>query len=796
MENVHFIGIGGIGMSGLAAILLEKGNSQVSGSDLAQNANILRLQNQGAKIVQGHSAVHLPDNATIIVSSDIPKDNPELQRAKRENRTIKHRSDLLLELMQEQEIIIVSGTHGKTTTSALLSHVMAETDPSFAVGGILLNTGTNAKYGKGRFFVAEADESDGTFLKYPYFAAILTNIDSDHLAHYGSFDNLKAAFSQFAAKRPNPELFFYCGDDPILKTLCKDGISYGFSENNVLHITDTSYAEEGIYFSVCYQQKEYKNIFVPLYGKHNVLNSAAVFGMVLALGLSENSIRTSFAQFKGVKKRLERKSCGNQALIFDDYAHHPTAITHTLSAVRQAVGERRIIAIYQPHRPSRMRHCMHELQGSFKQADIIIVTDLYHANEPLSQLDEEIKKIISSSHPGTPYYAFSRNTLVDSIMPILRPHDVAIFLGAGDISAASDQTAERVKHEKLATWKLGVICGGMNGENKISQISGNTFFTHLDKEFYSGTHFYIDTDGHWHLDGNEAGPLMPDHVWKALNECEIFVPALHGPRGEDGTIQGFLETLHKPYVGCLTKACAVAMDKVMTKQILHSIGIPVAPYIALHESEWDGKIEPILESFPGPYYVKPAHLGSSVGIEYVIDTHQLKAAIDKAFSFDEKLIIEQEVRGNEFKVAVLGNDTILAPPPGEVCSSMKFADYSTKYGNNGLPRFTQANLPEELITAVQHYSKQAYRALDCSGLTRMDWFLDEDNQWWFNEAQPFPGFTSTRSFFPTIWQNEGLPMEELIKKLIILSLAKFRKKERKTYQECSLGKQLETLCVL
>lgn len=810
-RSLHFIGIGGIGMSGLATIVLEKGCSAVTGSDLKEGGVIDILKKRGAQVSHGHAKEHLPEAATVVVSTEIPADNPELVEAQRRGMSVIHRSDLLRDLMQGYEVLAVTGTHGKTTTTSLLSHVLFEAgnDPSFAVGGILMNYGSNARHGKGTYFVAEADESDGTFVKYPYAAAIVTNIDTDHIAHYGSFENLEKAFSQFVKKAPSSDRLFFCGDDERLKKFCPRGVSFGVGAANDLRVEQITTTDQGMVFDVRFRRKLFRSIFLPLHGQHNATNAAAVFGLALTLGIPEATIRSALSTFKGVKRRLERKESGNQCLVYDDYAHHPTEIRATIAALRRAVGERRIIAVFQPHRPSRMKHCMHELAATFNEADGIVVTDLYLSNEEETAeiTTDSITTIIKNAHSGIPCYAFPRSGLVDNLLAIVRPHDVVLFLGAGDITKASDDFANRVAATQLEKWKVGIVYGGMNSENKISRVSAGAIYDALDPTLYTPTAFEIDSHGCWHKTQGvereeqlrQTAEPFPKGVWQALQSCDLFIPVLHGAFGEDGTIQGFFEMLHKPYVGCSTASCAVSMDKAMTKQIVQAAGVPVVPYIVVHKGEWKDHAQELLseaaKKLRAPYFIKPAHLGSSVGIERVEKSAGLAQAIERALAFDDKILVEQGVHGREIEFAVFGNDLITIPPPGEVLTGGGFYDYGAKYGKDSMKAVAAAHLTEEQLQEGRSYIRKAYQALDCSGLNRMDCFLDDNGHWYFNEANPFPGFTRI-SLYPSVWQAQGISYSELVNRLIILAFSRFRQKRRLAASATALGKQLEALCAV
>ncbi len=810
-KNVHFIGIEGIGMSGLATILLEKGVCEVSGSDMKAGAMAERLKTLGAKVTAGHAVENLPlCEAKVIVSSEIPQDNPEFAEAKKKGYPILHRSDLLKELMEGYEVLAVTGTHGKTTTTALLSHILYEagSDPSFAVGGIMLNFGTNARYGRGKYFVAEADESDGTFLKYPYIGAIVTNIDTDHLAHFGSIENLEAAFKEFMQKAPDPNMLIFCGDDERLWKLQPNGLSYGFSPRNDIRIESIRACEDGSRFDVRVKGVLYKDIAIQLLGRHNVLNATAVFGLALSLGMRETTIRSAFYSFHGTKRRLEKKEAGSGCLVYDDYAHHPTEIRATLSAIRQAIGERRLVAIYQPHRPSRMRHIAHELEGCFQEAEVVVITDLYLSGEqPEGISTKEIFDIVSRAHPGAQVLYIPRKGLVEGLLKTLRPHDVALFLGAGDITKAADDVGRALKVNPLQKWKVGVVYGGMSSENKISRLSAQAIWEALDRNLYDVTAFELSQNGAWKktqgIEQKEPEErqecLFPKELFEAILEMELFIPVLHGQFGEDGSIQGFFEMLHKPYVGCSFSAAAVAMDKAMTKQIAQSIGIRVVPYMVIDKREWKKRsyelLEETIQRLRAPYFVKPVHLGSSVGIEKVLQEEELREAIDKALCCDERVLVEQTLYGRELEFAAFGNEEVIVPPPAEIITGGRFNDYQAKYGQNCMRVLAKAEISLDKEEEGCALAKKIYLALGCSGLTKIDFFLDEKGYWYLNEVNPFPGFTKNNTY-PSVWKAQGISYQELVNRLVIVAFSRFRKNRRSTSVACQLGKKLETLCVM
>lgn len=432
----HFIGIGGIGMSALARILLQRGIS-VSGSDIASSAITENLKADGAEIFIGHAAENLKEKATVVYNTMIAAENPEYQEAQKKECPLIHRSDLLKELMEGHLPLLVSGTHGKTTTSSLLAHVLSEAglSPSFAIGGVPRSLGSNGSHGKGKYFVAEADESDGSFLKYQGYGAIITNIDNDHIDHWGNEEKLIRGFHQFAQQVKSADHLFYCHDDEKLRALKIRGVGYGFGDKAPLHVTNFHQEEWRNIFDLRFEGRQYTEIEIPLVGGHNVLNAAAVFGLALHLNIGEDQIKKALSVFQGVGRRAEKKGEEKEILVYDDYAHHPTEIFATLHAIKAAIGKRRLVVAFQPHRYSRTKECLDLFPKAFAPADELIVTDIYGAGEkPIEGITTDFlfKKI--SAKCAFPVLYFPRKELVDSLCKRLQKGDLLLTMGAGDIT--------------------------------------------------------------------------------------------------------------------------------------------------------------------------------------------------------------------------------------------------------------------------------------------------------------------------------------------------------------------------
>jgi len=442
----HFIGIGGIGMSALARIALRKGY-RVQGSDAACNANTRSLEKEGAKIFLGHDASQVGEGCIIIHSSSIKKENPEWQKALALNLKILHRSEFLQQLQQGKKSLFITGTHGKTTTTGLLSSVLQESllDPTFVIGGILHPWNTNARLGAGPFFALEADESDGSFLKGEPFGAIVTNLEREHLEYWQTDAALEAGFQQFLQGVKNKDLLFWCQDDLGLRKLRPEGVSYGFSEGASLRALRFEQKGFHLLFDAEFAGKRYETIAVRSIGRYNALNALAVFGLSLRLGIDEGAIRRAMREFGGTGRRMELVGSAAGVDFFDDYAHHPTEIEVTLQALKEAVHPRRLVAVFQPHRYTRVRDLGALFPDSFSAADLLIATDIYGGGEEkIPGVDTAFLLQKIQEKRAVTYIA--REELEGRLLSYLLPGDVLVTLGAGDITYLGRKICQGVSH--------------------------------------------------------------------------------------------------------------------------------------------------------------------------------------------------------------------------------------------------------------------------------------------------------------------------------------------------------------
>lgn len=448
IKKFHFIGIGGVGMSGIAQILLEMGY-EVSGSDLAENKNTELLRKKGAKIYIGHSPENLGDAQVVVYSSAVKEDNPELLEAKRRNIPTIPRGDMLAELFKLKEGIAVSGSHGKTTTTSMIAQILLDAgyDPTVLVGGRLKHLGSNAKLGAGDLLVSEADESDGSFLKLSPAVAVVTNVDKEHLDFYGNFENIKRAFEQFINSVPFYGFAVVNADDPTLREILSRSheriISYSLEGRGILN-AENVYLKEGRYaFGVVYKGKYLGEVHLKIPGRHNVENALAAIGTCLELEVPFESIKKSLENFRNAERRLDLKGYFRGAPVYDDYGHHPTEIRAVINSLREMYPGRRIIVVFQPHRYSRTYHLFKEFVEVLKPLENLIITDIYSAGEKnlYGVSGEELAKACGAK------FLPNKEEVFEELRKIVSEKDVVLFLGAGSISRWCEEFLKAVNEE-------------------------------------------------------------------------------------------------------------------------------------------------------------------------------------------------------------------------------------------------------------------------------------------------------------------------------------------------------------
>jgi UDP-N-acetylmuramate--alanine ligase len=449
--TLHFVGIGGIGMSGIAEVLHTLGYS-VQGSDVVDSANVKRLRDLGVTIHIGHRAENLGEAGVIVTSTAVKSDNPEVQAARQRLIPVVRRAEMLGELMRLKWSIAVGGTHGKTTTTSLVAAVLdaAGLDPTVINGGIINAWGSNARLGGGDWMVAEADESDGTFLKLPATIAVVTNMDPEHLDHYGSFDGLRDAFDAFVANIPFYGFAALCIDHPEVQAMIprvsdRRIVTYGLSPQADIRAVNLVHSAEEVVFDVEVSdrkskvQSTIKGLAMPMLGEHNVQNALAAIAIACEMDIGESVIRRALASFKGVKRRFTRVGDVGGITIIDDYGHHPVEIAAVLKTARAAVSSStggKVIAVVQPHRYTRLRDLFEEFCRCFNDADAVIVADVFEAGEePIEGIhrDSLVEGLGHHGHRNVLPLA-AASDLAGVINGLAKPGDMVVCLGAGDIT--------------------------------------------------------------------------------------------------------------------------------------------------------------------------------------------------------------------------------------------------------------------------------------------------------------------------------------------------------------------------
>lgn len=447
--HIHFVGIGGIGMSGIAEVLCNLGY-RVTGTDLAESETTRRLAELGAAVHRGHDADHLGDADVVVISSAVNADNPEVVAARARHIPVIPRAEMLAELMRLKQGVVIAGSHGKTTTTSLVATALhaAGLDPTVVIGGKLNALGSNARLGSSDILVAEADESDGSFLMLTPTVAVVTNIDDEHLDHYGSMDRLLDAFVGFANRVPFYGLAVVCLDDPnaaaLLPRLTKRHVTYGFSRQADYCAVDVRHEGPNTHFRVLARGDDLGPFTLHMPGVHNVLNALATVAVCDYHGVSTEVARDALAGFTGVQRRFTVRGTAGGVMVVDDYGHHPTEIRATLAGAKIGYPERRLVAVFQPHRYTRVRAHLGGFAASLDAADVVVLTDIYAAGEaPLPDVSiEALAEAVRARRPGREV-ALHRPVagLAEHLSEKTCPGDLVLTLGAGSVTHVSRELA-------------------------------------------------------------------------------------------------------------------------------------------------------------------------------------------------------------------------------------------------------------------------------------------------------------------------------------------------------------------
>ena len=446
-EKIHFIGIGGIGMSGLAQVMKTMG-FKVQGSDLVNSKNVERCKKIGIKVFKTHSRKNIKDSTIIVKSSAVRNNNPEIREAKEKKLNILKRAEMLAHVVSLKTNIVITGSHGKTTTTSLISKILssAKLDPTIINGGVINSFNSNARLGKGEWAVLEADESDGSFLNFPINYSVVTNLDREHLDFYKNFKNLQNSFIKFLNKTPPIGKSFICIDNYEIKKLVskinnKNFLTYGFSKESDFQILNPIYKKDYSIFNLRIsvpgsKSRTVKKIKLNLIGQHNVLNSSAAVALCLHIGVNINVIKKSLKKFTGIQRRLTKVFSVGGREFFDDYAHHPTEIRSVLQSLKTTSAGRKIVSVFQPHRYSRLSLLKKDFASSFKDSNLVVLCPVYPAGEKIDKKHDQIDfaRLISLNSKAQVVMVKNENDLKKFFIKNLLQDEIVVCMGAGSIS--------------------------------------------------------------------------------------------------------------------------------------------------------------------------------------------------------------------------------------------------------------------------------------------------------------------------------------------------------------------------
>ncbi|PSW18503.1 UDP-N-acetylmuramate--L-alanine ligase [Photobacterium sanctipauli] len=454
VERIHFVGIGGAGMSGIAEVLVNEGY-RISGSDIVPNAVTNRLESKGAEIFFGHQSQNVEQASVVVVSTAIAQDNPELVAARELRIPVVRRAEMLAELMRYRHGIAIAGTHGKTTTTALMTQIYSEAglDPTFVNGGLVKSAGTNARLGSSRYLIAEADESDASFLHLQPMVCVVTNIEADHMDTYGGdFEVLKQTFIDFLHNLPFYGLAILCIDDPVVRELLpkigRQVITYGFSEDADVRLANYHQHGQQGHFSILRKGKPALDVKLNIPGKHNALNATAAVAAATEEGVADEAIVRALLEFEGTGRRFDHlgefETGNGKVMLVDDYGHHPSEVDVTIQAARAGWDDKRLVMIFQPHRYSRTRDLYDDFANVLEQVDVLVMLDVYSAGEaPIAGADgRALCRTIRGRGKIDPIFVPNSEALPSALANILQDDDLLLTQGAGDVGKIARQLAD------------------------------------------------------------------------------------------------------------------------------------------------------------------------------------------------------------------------------------------------------------------------------------------------------------------------------------------------------------------
>jgi UDP-N-acetylmuramate--L-alanine ligase len=750
------VGIGGAGMSALARMLHRRGNS-VTGTDGTRSPEIDRLIAEGIEARVGHSGEGLTNRHALVVSDAIDLGaSPEIEKAKELGIPIVRRSQALGWLLKRYKVIAVTGTHGKTTTTAMLGSGLIEAglDPLVVVGASIPEWGGPVREGAGKYAVVEACEAYDSLQDIQPGLVLLTNLELDHVDFHGSYAHLRDSVIAFVNKLPSDGWLVYCSEDrgaaEVAELTSARAVPYGASVEWQRLVANMLGMESGLA-----PLPSEHGLAVP--GRHNLLNAAGALTAAALVGADLSRVEKALRVFQGAERRLQVLQERPVAVI-DDYAHHPSEIKASLTALRDKYfgprrPSRRLVVVFQPHLYSRTALLVSEFAEALSLADEVFLTDIYPAREaPMPGISSaRIAELVTVPVQYVP----SRRLLPRVVASRVSPGDVVVGMGAGNIAEfAPDLVAELRRLEELRERRralsVAVLYGGDSAEREVSLHSGRAVHSALLRLGHRVTMLDV-TDALLGV-GSLAELIGP-------NRPDVAFLAVHGTNGEDGSIQGLLELLHIPYTGSGVQASAICMDKAMTKRILQASGIKTPQGQLL--SDLDDPIQLRL-----PLIVKPNEQGSTVGLSFVEKKEELCPALKRAFSYDERVLVEEWVRGVEISTPVLNGEAL---EPVEIAPASGRYDFASKYLPGATEEIIPARIPVPLREEAKRIALAAHKALGCKGASRTDAIVQGD-EIVVLEVNTLPGLTET-SLLPNSAAACGIDFDDLCRRLLEEAIA-------------------------
>lgn len=774
--RVHFVGIGGAGMSALARWLRHKG-AAISGSDLTESPTLHALRALGIDAYAAHDAGRMGQPDWVIVSDAIHPDNPEVIEAMRRELPIWRRSQLMGWLLRDYKVIAIAGTHGKSTTTAMTAAILeaAGYDATVLIGADVPLPPPwqgNLRLGNSEWAVVEACEAYESFHDIQPYIAQITNIEADHLDYHGTFERLLRSFANFGKRVPHEGYLIACGDSTgvreVLKILHGIGgherppILYGLAAHNDLRAEITerapTYTEFRVHNSHWLSDAE-PTLRIPYLGEQNVQNALGATAIALLLRIPTETIAQALAEFRGVKRRQEIVGEAMSITVVDDYAHHPTEIRAALSALRQRFPNRRLVVVYQPHLYSRTRDQLQGLIESLSAADFAVITDIYPAREqPIPGVSAALiaDALLERDSPPVLYVPV-KEQIPARLIPHLQPNDVVVVMGAGDIEKIAPMLLRRLEVRGMACrLTVAVLMGGDSPERDVSLLSGLRVMQALDAEKYH----VIPVDPAL-LQGKEGFWGLQELLTRERPDVAFIV--LHGRHGEDGSVQGLLELLGIPYTGSGVLPSALAMNKYIAKMVFREVGLTTPPALLLADMD-AASLKQVQRRLRLPIIVKPNQGGSTLGATRVFGWDELPRALHKAFAYDQYALVEELIEGVEVSVPVLGRREPYALPPVEIAPKSGYYDFHAKYAPGETEEIVPARLPAEVLDLLQQTAIAAHTALGCRGMSRVDMIVRETTPYVL-EVNTIPGLTPT-SLLPRSAEAAGIGFSELVERIL------------------------------